>query len=120
MTDPFVEHAIQASLMSFLDKKLLVILRDGQNLVGTLRCFDQFSNIVLENVSERETAGALYCDTKVAGVYLIRGENIVIFGDLDPTLESSSMQKASHNDLKKHEQKLKDQGISPQKNFEDD
>jgi U6 snRNA-associated Sm-like protein LSm1 len=30
-----------------LDKRLLVVLRDGRHLVGVMRSFDQFSNMVL-------------------------------------------------------------------------
>ena len=36
-----------------LDRRLLVILRDGRHLVGILRTFDQFSNMVLQETSER-------------------------------------------------------------------
>lgn len=32
-----------------------VILRDGRNLVGTLRSFDQFSNMVMQDTVERRT-----------------------------------------------------------------
>mmetsp|Transcript_25508 Transcript_25508/g.57238 ORF Transcript_25508/g.57238 Transcript_25508/m.57238 type:complete len:88 (-) Transcript_25508:527-790(-) len=35
-----------ASLVEELDKRLLVVLRDGRNLVGVMRSFDQFSNMV--------------------------------------------------------------------------
>jgi U6 snRNA-associated Sm-like protein LSm1 len=34
-----------------------VILRDGRNLVGVLRSFDQFSNMVMEDTFERRTVG---------------------------------------------------------------
>ena len=42
-----------ASLVDQLDKRVLVILRDGRNLVGVMRSFDQFSNVVLEDAVER-------------------------------------------------------------------
>jgi U6 snRNA-associated Sm-like protein LSm1 len=42
-----------ASLLDQLDKRILIILRDGRHLVGTLRTFDQFLNLVLEETSER-------------------------------------------------------------------
>ena len=42
-----------ASLCEELDKKILVVLRDGRHLVGVLRSFDQFSNLVLEQTYER-------------------------------------------------------------------
>ena len=42
-----------ASLVDQLDKRVLVILRDGRNLVGVMRSFDQFPNVVLEDAVER-------------------------------------------------------------------
>ncbi|CAN0877722.1 Sm-like protein LSM1B [Linum grandiflorum] len=33
---------LSTSLASYLDKKLLVLLRDGRKLMGILRSFDQF------------------------------------------------------------------------------
>ncbi|EFJ28168.1 hypothetical protein SELMODRAFT_146440 [Selaginella moellendorffii] len=72
------------SLADNLDKKLLVILRDGRKLVGTLRSFDQFANLVLEKAVERIIVGDLYCDLPL-GLYIIRGENVVLVGELDQT-----------------------------------
>jgi hypothetical protein len=36
------EIYLSTSLASYLDRKLLVLLRDGRKLMGTLRSFDQF------------------------------------------------------------------------------
>ncbi|XP_050229156.1 uncharacterized protein LOC126678295 [Mercurialis annua] len=36
---------LSTSLASYLDKKLLVLLRDGRKLVGILRSFDQFGTL---------------------------------------------------------------------------
>ncbi|CAA7401227.1 unnamed protein product [Spirodela intermedia] len=74
------------SLASYLDKKLLVLLRDGRKLLGILRSFDQFANVVLEGAHERVIVGELYCDI-VLGLYVIRGENVVLIGELDPERE---------------------------------
>eukprot|EP00741_Cyanophora_paradoxa_P012626 tig00020614_g12199.t1 len=72
-----------ASLVGELDKKLLVFLRDGRKLVGILRSFDQFANLVLEECHERIIVGLDYGDVPL-GVYLIRGENVVLMGEIDP------------------------------------
>ncbi|XP_019223548.1 PREDICTED: sm-like protein LSM1B isoform X2 [Nicotiana attenuata] len=69
------------SLASYLDKKLLVLLRDGRKLLGTLRSFDQFANAVLEGACDRVIVGDLYCDIPL-GLYIIRGENVVLIGEL--------------------------------------
>lgn len=42
-----------ASIAEHLDTRLLVTMRDGRNIIGTLRSFDQFMNLVLENTIER-------------------------------------------------------------------
>ncbi|KAJ4959535.1 hypothetical protein NE237_026646 [Protea cynaroides] len=73
---------LSTSLASYLDKKLLVLLRDGRKLLGILRSFDQFANAVLEGACERVIVGDLYCDIPL-GLYVIRGENVVLIGELD-------------------------------------
>lgn len=37
-------------LVEELDKTLLIQLRDGRKLIGIMRSFDQFANIVLEGM----------------------------------------------------------------------
>ncbi|THU53274.1 hypothetical protein C4D60_Mb10t12700 [Musa balbisiana] len=73
---------LSTSLASYLDKKLLVLLRDGRKLLGVLRSFDQFANVVLEGACERVIVGDLYSDIPL-GLYVIRGENVVLIGELD-------------------------------------
>uniref|UniRef100_A0A3Q7FW48 VWFA domain-containing protein n=1 Tax=Solanum lycopersicum TaxID=4081 RepID=A0A3Q7FW48_SOLLC len=68
--------------ISFCCEKLLVLLRDGRKLLGILRSFDQFANAVLESACERAIVGDLYCDIPL-GLYIIRGENVVLIGELD-------------------------------------
>lgn len=70
------------SLEDELNQRLLVALRDGRTLVGFLRTFDQFGNIVLEHCVQRLVAGKAYADIHV-GVMIVRGENVLLFGALD-------------------------------------
>jgi len=44
-----------ASLIEQLDTKILIILRDKRHLIGILRSFDQYMNLVLEETIERIT-----------------------------------------------------------------
>ena len=69
--------------MEELDKRLLVQLRDGRKIVGVLRSFDQFANLVLEDATERVIVGNLFCEIPM-GLYIIRGENVVLLGEVDP------------------------------------
>ncbi|KAJ6820559.1 sm-like protein LSM1B [Iris pallida] len=76
------DNFFSTSLASYLDKKLLILLRDGRKLLGIFRSFDQFANAVLEGACERVIVGDLYCDIPL-GLYVIRGENVVLIGELD-------------------------------------
>ena len=49
-----------ASLIEDLDKRILVVLRDGRHLVGTFRSFDQYLNLVLEDTYERVLLPGMY------------------------------------------------------------
>mmetsp|Transcript_11008 Transcript_11008/g.40360 ORF Transcript_11008/g.40360 Transcript_11008/m.40360 type:complete len:132 (-) Transcript_11008:53-448(-) len=71
-----------ASLAEELDKKLLVQLRDGRKLIGILRSFDQFSNLVLDECIERHIVDTQFADEPL-GLYIVRGENLVLLGQVD-------------------------------------
>ncbi|CAG8464072.1 2905_t:CDS:2 [Paraglomus brasilianum] len=71
-----------ASLVDSVDKKLLVVLRDGRKLIGVLRSFDQFANLVLQDTVERIYVGDAYGDIP-RGIFIIRGENVVLLGEID-------------------------------------
>ncbi|KAJ3511658.1 hypothetical protein NMY22_g15584 [Coprinellus aureogranulatus] len=62
--------------------KMLVILRDGRKLHGVLRSYDQFANLVLENCYERIYHQNLFAE-RHHGLFLIRGENVVLMGEID-------------------------------------
>ncbi|APA16287.1 hypothetical protein sscle_16g110570 [Sclerotinia sclerotiorum 1980 UF-70] len=84
-----------AQLLDLTDKKLMISLRDGRKLIGILRSWDQFANIVLQSTVERifvappspSTPGAvtqpgLYADVP-RGLFLVRGENVLLLGEID-------------------------------------
>ena len=62
-------------------EKMLVCLRDGRKIIGILRSFDQFANIVLEQAQERVIVGKRFADVPL-GLYVIRGENVVLLGTM--------------------------------------
>lgn len=71
-----------ASLLEQIDKRVLVLLRDGRSLFGILRSIDQFANLVLHLTVERIYIGNEYGEIE-RGVFLIRGENVVLCGEID-------------------------------------
>jgi U6 snRNA-associated Sm-like protein LSm1 len=74
------------ALVEELDKKQLVQLRDGRKIIGVLRSFDQFANMVLESAVERIIVGETYSDIQL-GLHIVRGENVVLMGQVDPAKE---------------------------------
>eukprot|EP00013_Stygamoeba_regulata_P000908 CAMPEP_0177628230 /NCGR_PEP_ID=MMETSP0447-20121125/20_1 /TAXON_ID=0 /ORGANISM="Stygamoeba regulata, Strain BSH-02190019" /LENGTH=129 /DNA_ID=CAMNT_0019129463 /DNA_START=107 /DNA_END=496 /DNA_ORIENTATION=- len=79
-----------ANLVDQLDRQLLVVLRDGRTIVGTLRTFDQFANIVLEDPHERVFADGKYAELPMGCTFIARGENVALIGELDKKREHQS------------------------------
>jgi len=71
-----------AQLLDLTDKKLMVALRDGRKIIGVLRSWDQFGNLVLQDTMERIYGQNLFADIP-RGVFLIRGENVLLLGEID-------------------------------------
>ena len=114
--DPWSLSAV-ASLVEELDKKPLVMLRDGSKILGTLRSFDQFANIVLENAFERIIVGSSFSDIPL-GLYIVRGENVVLMGEVDESIETEGLVMVDNDEIKrareaeKAAEKLKDTMLS--------
>ena len=70
-----------AQLLDLTDKKLMVVLRDGRKLIGVLRSWDQFGNLVMQDTAERLFVQGLYADIE-RGLFLVRGENITLLGEI--------------------------------------
>jgi len=78
-----------AQLLDMTDKKLMVSLRDGRKLIGILRSWDQFANLVLQSTIERifvpptsSSDSGLYADVP-RGIFLVRGENVLLLGEIN-------------------------------------
>ncbi|KAL3323011.1 hypothetical protein AABB24_040219, partial [Solanum stoloniferum] len=80
------DNLFSSSLAGYLDRKIIILLRDGRELLGTFRSFDQYANIVLEGTSERVIVGNLYCDISL-GLYIVRGENVMLIGQRESNKE---------------------------------
>ncbi|KAL5242368.1 hypothetical protein ACI65C_009778 [Semiaphis heraclei] len=79
-----------ATLLYELDKKLMVLLRDGRTLIGYLRSVDQYANLLLQQTVERIHVGKKFGDIP-RGVFLVRGENVVLLGEIDSLNEADLM-----------------------------
>eukprot|EP00050_Salpingoeca_kvevrii_P004583 m.255939 g.255939 ORF g.255939 m.255939 type:complete len:212 (-) comp11013_c0_seq1:118-753(-) len=122
-----------ASLLEEIDKKLLCILRDGRKLIGYLRSIDQFANLVLQDTIERIYVGNRYGDID-RGIYLIRGENVVLLGEIDQNDENPGLIEVSVEEIlelqredqlarveqeKMRNKVLLDRGFQPETLFDD-
>ncbi|XP_037068117.1 U6 snRNA-associated Sm-like protein LSm1 [Pollicipes pollicipes] len=75
-----------ATLLDELDRKVMVLLRDGRTLIGILRSVDQFANLVLDKTTERIHVGKQFGDI-YRGIFVVRGENVVVVGLIDEMRE---------------------------------
>ena len=66
-----------AGLIEEIDKKHLVVLRDGRTLIGFLRAIDQFANLVLHQTVERIHVDGYYGDIP-RGIFVVRGIRNII------------------------------------------
>ncbi|XP_057798382.1 sm-like protein LSM8 isoform X2 [Salvia miltiorrhiza] len=80
--------ATGAGLETLVDQTISVITNDGRNIVGILKGFDQATNIILDESHERVYSTKEGVQQLVLGLYIIRGDNIIV-GELDEELDAS-------------------------------
>ncbi|KAG6911935.1 hypothetical protein DXG01_000182 [Tephrocybe rancida] len=145
--DSLIPFTTSGSLVDCVDRKMLVILRDGRKLHGVLRSYDQFgqpaftalfqatpsnvlfnpANLVLEDTVERIYHGNAFAESW-RGLYLIRGENVVLLGEIDLDREDDiPLQQVDWNtlepyhkneaDAKKQREEAKSQILYEKKGF---
>lgn len=119
MDENFLEYAVRASLTEFVDDRVVVTLRDGRKLVGYLRSFDQYLNLVLEDTVEREIVNDKFCDVP-RGLFVVRGENVETMADLSLEAEETSFRTKLREISSEEMQKLKSERPSTVDTFEGD
>ncbi|KAL6948917.1 SM-like, degradation of cytoplasmic mRNAs and positively regulates transcription initiation [Hanseniaspora vineae] len=88
-----------AALVGSVDRKIFVLLRDGRNLFGVLRTYDQFANLTLEDTTEiiyvenEKTGEIIQYGEAELGTFMIRGENVVYLGELDIDKEDKPLER---------------------------
>lgn len=61
-------------LSEYLDTPVLVKLKGGRSLKGTLKSYDQHLNLILKDAEELDSEG----NSRPVGTVLIRGDNVVM------------------------------------------
>lgn len=102
-----------AALVGSVDRKVFVLLRDGRNVFGILRTFDQFANLVLQDTVERiylpqldENSSERFAEAP-KGVFMVRGENVVMVGELDIDREDDHLENKQRIGYQEAEAELK-------------
>ena len=68
---------------------IVLLVLERERLIASMFIWYQFTaNAVLEGACERVIVGEQYCDIPL-GLYVIRGENVVLIGDLVRLLSTS-------------------------------
>ncbi|XP_077975664.1 U6 snRNA-associated Sm-like protein LSm1 [Styela clava] len=106
-----------ASLIEEIDKKQLVVLRDGRTLIGILRSIDQFANLVIHRTIERIHVGKKYGDIP-RGIFVVRGENVVLLGEVDGEMDNESdlnLEKVSVEEILQAQRKQQEEHMEEKK-----
>ncbi|KAF1356832.1 hypothetical protein BDV97DRAFT_374465 [Delphinella strobiligena] len=80
------------SLNQYMNKKILILTVDGRTLTGTLISCDQVTNLVLKDTIERVIRPADDDEPSSEtshGLYMIRGDNVVVCGLVDEEMDAS-------------------------------
>ncbi|KAK9834122.1 hypothetical protein WJX84_008294 [Apatococcus fuscideae] len=78
----------EAGLADLVGVTISVITNDGRNIVGTLKGYDQATNVILDDCHERVYSTKTGVEQLVLGLYVIRGDNIAVVGEVDDELDS--------------------------------
>lgn len=79
-----------SSLQGYVDRRVLVVLQDGRVIIGTLAGYDQKSNVVLSDSKERVYSTDEPVEEIPLGLYLVKGDQIVLIGELDLEKDEST------------------------------
>nr|WJH19444.1 U6 snRNA-associated Sm-like protein LSm8 [Euglena gracilis] len=82
----------QQPLESFVDKLVSVVTNDGRHIVGTLRGFDQCVNVIVEESYERVYSATQGVEQVPLGLYIIRGDNLAVIGQVDEAADTAFQQ----------------------------
>ncbi len=80
-------------LQQLIDRKVSVVTHDGRYIIGQLVGFDQTTNLILQNAIERIfptlSSDSLLLEEIPLGLYLLRGDNIAIVGEVNLELDAA-------------------------------
>ncbi|KAK7039462.1 U6 snRNA-associated Sm-like protein LSm8 [Favolaschia claudopus] len=78
-----------SSLQGYVDRRVILILQDGRVIVGVMAGFDQKSNVVLSDSKERIYSMDVGVEEVPLGLYLVKGDMIVLIGEIDEAVDQA-------------------------------
>ncbi|CAF1332833.1 unnamed protein product [Adineta steineri] len=85
-------------LDSYINKSVNIVTSDGRIIIGILRGFDQAINIILDDSHERVFSATDGVEQVLLGLYIIRGDNVALIGEIDEELEKNIDFSSIHAD----------------------
>ena len=76
-------------LDAYINKSVNIVTADGRIIIGTLRGFDQTINIILDDSHERVFSATDGVEQVLLGLYIIRGDNVALIGEIDEELDKN-------------------------------
>mmetsp|Transcript_37306 Transcript_37306/g.75579 ORF Transcript_37306/g.75579 Transcript_37306/m.75579 type:complete len:100 (+) Transcript_37306:129-428(+) len=89
-------------LQGLIGLPVSIITNDGRNIVGTLRGLDQKLNVILEDCHERLFSKDAGVEQDQLGLYIVRGDNMALVGEVDEQLDGQTDWTAKRADPLKH------------------
>lgn len=74
---------------NLINQSIQVITNEGRVFCGELVSFDQSINIVIKNCVEKIFSEETGVKFEKMGLYMLRGDNIAIIGEIDPEIEKN-------------------------------
>ncbi|KAH9962870.1 hypothetical protein BC827DRAFT_1129542 [Russula dissimulans] len=78
-----------SSLQGYVDRRVLLVLQDGRAIIGVLAGYDQKSNVVLSDSKERVYSMDEGVEEIPLGLYLVKGDMIIMIGEIDEERDSA-------------------------------
>ncbi|ODN76806.1 hypothetical protein L202_05408 [Cryptococcus amylolentus CBS 6039] len=78
-----------ASVESYVDHTVQVILQDGRIIVGKLKGSDVYTNLILADSVEREYSVDQGVEMVPLGLYVIKGDNVALVAEVDEEKDST-------------------------------
>ncbi|XP_067437771.1 LSM8 homolog, U6 small nuclear RNA associated [Thunnus thynnus] len=81
--------SMSTALESYINRTVAIVTSDGRMIVGTLKGFDQTINLILDESHERVFSSSQGVEQVVLGLYIVRGDNVAVIGEIDEETDST-------------------------------